>query len=398
MTKARTIYNNSQTALSFMGECMSGKVYCHNGSWYVNWWDKVHKKTRKIYHYKGEKIYSKKTAEKLLSVMQSDVENGTFYIEKYVSKGFSDVIPFINDWFSNLSGLSPATEKGYRSYLKNHIKPFFKKHSQISLPDIQIDILRKFKKELHNKGLSPKMQSNIMFCLHTILDAAWIARRIPAIPPFPKKKEYGLTQQPIKWLPEDRQLAVLNQIPYDHQPIFYFLKYHLRRPAEALALHKEDFFDNVFTIHRSISARVLTDKTKTGEIHSIPCHPDFKPFIDIELDKQKRHRIISPFFFVNPSGRTPGKGYKAETLNRLWNKACKQVGENIRLYAGTKHSSCSQYINEYGLSESDLQVITDHSRLESVRNYAKTEVSKKLKLMSKNVRYLKQPKTKKGDL
>ena len=241
------------------------------------------------------------------------------------------------------------------------------------------------------------MQSNIMFCLHTILDAAWIARRIPAIPPFPKKKEYGLIKRPIKWLPEERQLEVLQQIPDDHQPIFYFLKYHLRRPAEALALHKEDYFDGVFTIHRSISARVLTDKTKTGEIHSIPCHPDFEQFIKMEMNKQKRLGLISPFFFVNPGGRSVGKGYKAETLNRLWNNACKEVGENISLYAGTKHSSCSQYINEYGLSESELQVITDHARIESVRNYAKTEVSRKRELMAKNIHCLKLPKNKDKD-
>ena len=368
-----------------MGECMSGSIHCYKGAWFVLWYDPDLKKGRKIYRYKGEKMYHKKTAQKLLSVMQSDIENGTFYIEKYVTSGFSDVLPFIDDWFSSLSGVSPATEKGYKSYLENHIKPFFKKHNQISLHDIQIDILRRLRKELQGKGLSPKMQSNIMFCLHTILDAAWIARRIPAIPPFPKKKEYGLTQQPIKWLPEERQLAVLNQIPEDHQPIFYFLKYHLRRPGEALALYKEDYDNDVFTIHRSMSARILTDRTKTGEIHSIPCHPEFKPFIEKERQKQKRHGIISPFFFVNPIGRTPGKGYKAETLNRLWNQACRQTGEDINLYAGTKHSSCSQYINERGLSESELQVITDHARIDSVRNYARTEVKRKRELMLKNV-------------
>ena len=368
-----------------MGECMSGSVHCYKGSWFVAWYDKINKKVRKIYYYKGEKMYSRKTAEKLLSVMQSDVENGTFYIEKYVSKGFSDVVPFIDEWFQSLSGISPGTEKGYKSYLKNHIRPFFQKHSQITLPDIQIDILRKLKRELQDKGLSPKMQSNIMFCLHTILDAAWIAKRIPAMPPFPKKKEYGLIKKPVQWLPEHRQLSVLECIPVEHQPIFYFLKYHLRRPGEALALHKEDYEDGVFTIHRSISARVLTEKTKTGEIHVIPCHPDFEKFIKIEFEKQKKLKVLSPFFFVNPSARKPGKGYKSETINRIWNKACEKAGEDISLYAGTKHSTCSQYINERGLSESELQVITDHARLESVRNYARTEVKRKKELMMKNV-------------
>ncbi len=74
-----------------------------------------------------------------------------------------------------------------------------------------------------------------------------------------------------------------------------------------------------------------------------------------------------------------------EALNRLWNKACILVGEDIPLYAGTKHSSCSQYINERGLSESELQIITDHARIESVRAYTKTEVKRKRELMIKNI-------------
>jgi len=50
-----------------------------------------------------------------------------------------------------------------------------------------------------------------------------------------------------------------------------------------------------------------------------------------------------------------------------------------------KHSSCSQYINERGLSESELQAVTDHARPESVKRYAKTEVSRVRELMMKNI-------------
>jgi len=70
-----------------------------------------------------------------------------------------------------------------------------------------------------------------------------------------------------------------------------------------------------------------------------------------------------------------------EALNRLWHKACAKTGENIDLYSGLKHSSCSQYVNEQGMAISDLQTITDHARLDSVRRYAKTEVARKRELM-----------------
>ena len=370
--------------------CGSVKYNKKLKTWYVYWYDKVTKKDYKLYRYKDIKIKDAYLAEKLLQDMRSDYENGTFYIAKYKQSGFADVVPFIKNWLENAEDLSPATYKGYKSYVKNHLKPFFKRHNQISLPDIQLDILEKLRRSLKKKGLSPKTQINVMYCMHLILDEAKRSRRINNIPAFPKKKKYQHSEPVIHWLPEERQFKILKQIPEKHQPIFYFLKYHLRRPAEACALHKIDYEDSVFTICRSISARKLVNKTKTGEIHTIPCHPDFESFVDIEVEKQKKVGAVfnSPFFFVNPLARNKGKRYTNESLNIIWKEACKKAEEDIDLYSGLKHSSCSQYINEKGLSESELQIITDHARLESVKKYAKTEVKRKRELMMKNIFHL----------
>ena len=364
---------------------MKGSVGISKGQHFVRWYNPEIKRDIKIYRYLGFKLDSERMAKKLLLAMQTDVEKGTFYLEKYKQQGFADTVVFIESWIDTIDGLSKATEKGYRSYIKNHIKPFFEKHNQISLPDIQIDILRKFRKTLQEKGLSPKMQWNIMFCVHAILGSAWESRRIPALPPFPKKKEYGFQEKVIKWLPSDRQINVLENIPVEHQPIFYFLKYHFRRPAEACALHKDDYSDGIFKINRSISAGELTGRTKTGEIHTIPCHPYFEKYLEIEKEKQIRAQVISKFLFINPMARKAGKRYTNESLNILWKTACKKAGETIDMYSGLKHSSCSQFINEQGGSESELQIITDHARIESVRNYAKTEVKRKKELMMKNI-------------
>jgi integrase len=362
---------------------MSGSIHQYKGAWFVAWYDKETRKTKKIYRYKGEKMYHKKTAQKLLSIMQSDVENGTFYLERYTTKGFTDVVQFIDQWLTGVKDeISPATYDGYRSYVKRHIRPYFVEHHTLSLHDIQLDVLKDIKSKL---PLGPKGKMNVMYCIHVILDEAKRSRRIISMPSFPKRKEYQLEQKAIQWLPEVRQLNVIEQIPEDHQPIFYFLKYHLRRPAEACALHKEDLEDGVFTIRRSISSEKLVNKTKTGEIHTIPCHPNFEPLIEIERQKQVRLGIISPFMFVNPVAWSTGKRYTNKSLNAIWKKACKAADENIDLYSGLKHSSCSQYINEKGLHESELQIITDHANLGSVRRYAKTEVKRKRELMMKNV-------------
>lgn len=362
------------------GECMSGSIQRRkdSGAWFVLWYDRKTQRTVKIYRYKGEKMWKKSTVLKLLGQMQGAVENGTFVLEKYTKEGWTDIVPLLDDWLKNTKkNLAPATYKGYKSYIKNHIKPYFKKKPELMLHDIQLDVLTDF---LNQLPLQPKGKMNVMSCLQAFLKYAKASRRIIAMPTFPKKKAYQFEPKKIKWLPEARQLNVLEKIPEIHQPIFYFLKYHLRRPGEAIALKREDFENGIFTICRSLSARRVVNKTKTGEIHTIPCHPHFEEFIEIEF----RKAAISEFFFTCPTSRSKGKRYSNEILNRIWKKACEEAGEDIDMYSGLKHSSCSQYVNEKGLSESELQIITDHARIESVRRYAKTEVKRKKELMMKN--------------
>jgi hypothetical protein len=152
-----------------------------------------------------------------------------------------------------------------------------------------------------------------------------------------------------------------------------------------MALHKEDYdSDNdLFIIKRAISARQLIERTKTGVEHLIPCHSNFK-LIMTKMAKREI-QIMSPFFFTCPSSRMSGKRYTQAIMAKLWKEACKRAGESISMYAGLKHSSCSQYINQKGLSISDLQTITDHARIESVKRYAKTEVARKRELLESKI-------------
>lgn len=89
----------------------------------------------------------------------------------------------------------------------------------------------------------------------------------------------------------------------------------------------------------------------------------------------------------------PGKHYSHRMLSDLWKNACKRVGESIGLYTGLKHSSCSQLINEYGYSIHDVQMATDHSRLDSVKKYAKVELSARKAILEKRIIRLPQAGT-----
>ena len=111
-----------------------------------------------------------------------------------------------------------------------------------------------------------------------LLDFAWRSQRIVAIPPSPKKKNYNITENPIVWLPEARQKAVIEAMPLEDQPISWRLKYTLRRPCEAFSLHKVDFDGEQWTVHRSVCAQLI-DRTKTGEIHDVPLLDELIPYL-----------------------------------------------------------------------------------------------------------------------
>jgi len=101
------------------------------------------------------------------------------------------------------------------------------------------------------------------------------------------------------------------------------------------------------------------------------------------LEQQRRQAIVSPFFFINPVGKLPGKHYTNKAMNGIWKRACKACGETIGLYPGLKHSACSQFLNEKGGTLSELWTITDHARFDSVRRYGKTTIARRKELIDR---------------
>lgn len=365
---------------------MKGSIYFRKdrGNWVVQWYHKEHKKRYIISRYNGELMYHRKIAEKCLAQIQADYEQHqrgltSFRIEKYTGKGWTDVTEFFQEWMDNViePRRKPATIKGYWSYFRNWIEPFFQENP-VMLHDVQLDVLNKL---LNSIVLSPKGKYNVMNCMHSFMDYAWRSRRIAELPPFPRKDEYNLEQPAIKWLPEERQMNIINAIPEADRPIFLFLKYHLRRPSEACVLKWMDYdeINSTFMVRRTLSARKIVESTKTRAIHIIPCHSAFAPV----LKQIKRDR---PYIFINPNSKHIDKRYSVESLNRIWRQACKAAGEKIDMYSGLKHSSASQFVNEKGYSYEELQIITDHANIESVKRYAKVEIERKRQLMEGTTR------------
>lgn len=362
------------------GVSMKGKVYFRaaRNYWYVQWCDSG--KTYKINKYKGflcrdgelQGIRGEDMANRLLSLMRSDQENGVFRIEKFTNQS-TDVIPFLEEWLQTQGHLSPATRKDYENSIKNHLIPWFKANP-FSLHEVHYDVLCKLLKGINRSG---KGKLNTMYCIHSALLYAQKSGKILTMPPFPEKRMYGIEPTRIESISEERQAQIINAIPEEHRPIFLWLKYHYRRPSEAMALHREDYDseNDCFIIRRTFSSKQLVQHTKTHKIHFVPRNP----FFVIPAPT-----VISPYLFTHKSSRMEGKRYQHDFLVDLWNKAAESCGENIRMYAGLKHSSCTAFINEHNGSIDELQMLTDHARRDSVLKYAEVQLTTKRRLMAKS--------------
>jgi integrase len=351
--------------------------------WYVSFYWKG--RNYKLYRYNGTLLHQThqdkskdtgyKNATKLLSLMQSDLERGVFRIEKFTKETPTDVIPYLWEWLEAVKDtLSPATVKDYKNSIKNHLTPFFKANP-FQLHEIKYDVLVKLLNSIKREG---KGKHNVMSCLRACLTYAYRAEKIPSMPPFPEKKKYNIVDPQIEYVLEDQQEQIIHAIPEIHQPIFWFMKYHIRRNNEARALHKTDYdkSSDSFRIHRAFSNEELVNYTKTHKEHQVPCHEDFKPYM-----KNMYIDISSPFFFVNPEGTLEGKPYRYEFLRKLWIEACQKVGIKIKLNQGVRHSTCTSLLLEYGISKSELQIATDHADVRSLNKYVAVELQARKRIL-----------------
>lgn len=332
--------------------------------------------------YKGELMYDRRIAQKCLSMIQGRWEQSQqglcqFRIEEFTGKGFTDVLAVFEEWMKEVveKKRKPGTISTYWSAYNQWIKPFFTKYP-LMLNEVRYSSLNKFRNFIEASEVR-KLQ--VLTILHSMFKYAKKAELIQAIPTFPEKAEYEIVEKAVKWLTTEQQMAIINAIPEIHQPIFLWLKYHYRRPNEAMALQKLDYnhFQDVFTIHMGISDGKLVESLKTNTEHVIPCHPDFRPLIKSLL------RTEGKFMFVNPRALTKDKRYEHRAMRSIWNRACEKVGIKSKLYAGLKHSSCSQAVNEQGMNLYEVQMLTQHAKLESVKKYTKVEIGKVRELMQR---------------
>jgi integrase len=214
----------------------------------------------------------------------------------------------------------------------------------------------------------------------------WLFRleRLDRIPAFPTVKVRD--HQPTI-LSRETQDLVLEAIPWERRGAFLAASHGIR-PGEIRALDVRDYQEREGVPGLSISRAVKgpnsnapTGGTKTGDAHWIPIDENLEAWIAWRLTERTRAAANptqrgaqiawrSIALFPNPTSRNPDRRWIANSLREEWNRAAAEVGVEVRMYEGTKHSAATAWRTS-GMSLEMIQRMLRHRDSRSTERYAK---------------------------
>lgn len=264
--------------------------------------------------------------------------------------------------------IAPSYYEKVVSIVNKYFVPFFK---QKDVREIRTYDIEDFFLQLPRR-LSLKSQKNIMDLLRKYFNDLYNRGEIREVPKFPPLK---ISDPPWRWVDEDTQNMIYEQIPEGDKPIYAFLKEHGVRPGEARALWKEDvdFNRGTVTIRRNFSNEVFRLITKQKRQRIIPINPDV-------LDILKKLSVLYGFLFLDDKG----KPYTKRKLERIFNRARDKAGiKDLTLYQWGRHSFASQAINR-GVSQNIVGAFLGHSDARTTKRYAHTNIEGLKLVFNKN--------------
>ena len=335
------------------------KGSCHHDKKAKRWFVQIYWEGQKHRFWKhpqtGEPFWAKKSAEKQLNRIRTEVDEGYFNPQFWKPDSPMSTSHYALEWLEIIS-VSKKTYTDYKTSVTKFIIPFL---GDKDIRSIRHGDLVKFYRWIDR---SDKGKYNVMSTLRTMLRYAWRNEDIQSVPPFPTLS-FELPE--IDYLEFDQQEKVLVEIPDRDRPIFYFMQEYGVRPGEARGLCKDCIADGQIVIRRAFSENKLKESTKTRTVRSYQITPFFQSVLD-DIPRQ-----LSQFVFV----RGDGKPYTSKNLNKLWREACTKVGIKIKMYNAFRHSLGCQLLDQ----GEDLDLVRQqlgHTKSEMTRRYAKRSVTK----------------------
>jgi len=344
------------------------KPKCKHGVKAIRWFVDFNHEGKKIYRGRdldGKTLKTFQDASALITKARHDIEKGIFNLSRWKSKTkYNFSFNFLSDkWYKEKAiaesqgRLAPSYVCKIFSYLKTYYLPYF--HNQ----DVrQIFNVKDFVNQLPKMSL--KYMKNIVDGLHNFFRWCIEEKYINDMPVFPKIEVPEHLPTIIDF---DTQMNIINFIPEEHKPIFYFLFLQGSRISEARALKWDSIEDDKVWYRRTFSKEKLYERTKTKRIYYHRLFPETKAILP---------RRGFPLDFVFTHGKKLKRHYSRTFLQSLFNKALKSFNEKygaslkIGLYEASKHSAFSQMHN----NNTSLEVLRKwggHTSTKTTEKYAR---------------------------
>lgn len=337
-----------------------------------------------LYHYKGKYRISRdpdghildsyRRAHRLLESIRREIDGNTFKLSNYIPKEIEEFRghKLLESWLrlKKEKDLSPLHIRNIQQHIEKYYLPLLR---EIDCRKINSDLIERFFLSLPSH-LGLKTKQNIMMMLKNF--CYYLLRR-EIIPRMPYFESLSPPQPPITWITKRNQSEIIGHLQNRHKPIFYFLMYHPIRISEATSLKVKDFNLENRSVHicRAFSGTELRPR-KNKRCYYLPISSQF----DISVLKDK---LSEAFIFTN----SKGKPYRGNDLRKMWRKACKKAGIDIKLKNATRHSIASQAINE-GVPLEVISKALGHSSLEITKQkYASMEIER-LRIMVEDCKVL----------
>jgi len=311
----------------------------------------------------GHILDSYRRAHRLIESIRDDIDKGIFNISNYIPKEIEAFRGYklLAQWFKvkEQKDLSPLHLKNIKGYIGNYFLPYFR---QVDCRKMSSDHIERFFLGL-SADLGLKSKQNIMMMLKNF--CYYLLRR-EIIARMPYFEALSPPQPPIIWITKEDQWKIIQYIQPQHSPIYTFLMYHPLRINEATALQVKDFDLKKRSIHicKAFSDKQLRSR-KNKRCYYLPLSSQF----DISI---LRNKLPEAFAFTN----SKGKPYQGNDLRKMWRKACKKAGIDIKLKNATRHSTATQAYND-GVPLEVISKALGHSSLEITKQrYASMEVER----------------------
>jgi len=289
---------------------------------------------------RGNPFSSYEQGYRILTKIRAEIDAETFDPSRYVAQKLKP-LRFSNwsqKWYEDrkVEAQKGLIAPSYLKTLRVYLSLFQNFFQDMDTRDIETKKVKELYLSLNG---SPKYIFNVMSCLHKILKDALDNEEIAKIPKFPKIE---VPEPDIKTIDLDQQDAVITKISDQMDRAYIlFTAREMVRPSETRALFWEDldFKHDRVIIRRHFSLNELRETTKSKTIKVFPLDRDVR---DILL-ALPRH-IGSPFVF-----QKKGRPYSEAYARKLWRRVTKEMGIDISLYQGTRHSSATEAVNRVGM-------------------------------------------------